>query len=153
MQIYRYVGHDSIYATNEVQEIVNTLSADARRLLGGIPDTPYLLEEDEDDVVARFLLCVDDIPVAFADLYRATPPYVSITIAVKNDCQRCGYARTLAEYILDWLCSPEARANDIEHINWFARRENTASISLARSLGFCEKSDYADDTKWFGAEF
>lgn len=149
-----------------VQNIVDSLRDGERRLLGGIPDTPYLLDDEYDDIAARFLSIAgspqspaaipldtlrdiaDDTPDAadgFLDLYRAGGGTYSITVAVRPTARGTGTATRLVEEAQEWLW----RSGGVQ-LNWFAKRENEISIALAVRCRFQERDDYRDDPEWWG---
>lgn len=138
--------------SKDVQGIVDSLSAKDRKLLGGKPGTEYLSSDEIDDVMKRFVTKIGDTPVAFLDIYKASNGAGSVALATKSgkDYRGKGYASDLVKKAQDWLDSPEAKeALNVSTLNWFAKRENAASLALAKKRGFIEREDYKNDEEWW----
>lgn len=135
-----------------IQALVESLSDAERMAMGGEPGTPYLDEKDESEVAKRFVRRDEDRRiVGFLDLYWASKGAVSACVAVRRASQGKGVAGALVRDMARWLDeSPEAAALGIDRINWFAKRDNPASIRLAVANGFSERDDYVKDGEWWG---
>lgn len=70
-------------------------------------------------------------PVAFLDVWQNNPGVGEIAIGVDSEHRRQGYARELAKQMLS-----DVWDTPITELRWIARPDNTASVSLAKSLGF-----------------
>lgn len=139
---------------DEIESIIDTLDDEERIKLGGEPGTPYMSEEDEYDYAKRFIKRDSTgRTVAFLDLCWASNNALSAVVVTRRDTRGQGYADELVEDMVEWLSmSDEARDMDIEKINWFARRDNSASLCLATKHGFRERDDYRQDGEWWGGE-
>lgn len=135
-----------------IQELVDTLSAKDRNLMGGRKGTEYTTDEEIHEVVKRFIKRIGKTPVAFLDLYQGAEGEGSITIATRSgkDYRSKGYASELVKEAQKWLDTPEAKEMlNVSTLNWFAYRDNPASIALAKKMGFSEWDGYY---KRFGDE-
>lgn len=149
-RVYKKVSETN----SDVENIVSSLSEKERRLLGGRPGTRYLPEDEYETVAKRFIKKCGDTPVAFLDIYYASNGAGSIALATKSDSRGKGYAADLVKKAQDWLETPEAKeALNVSTLNWFARRENDPSISLAKKYGFSEREDYRNDKEWYGGRY
>lgn len=146
---YRYVARTS----NKVQSIVNTMSNDERRKLGGDPNKPYMDQNEIQSVAKRFLKENGDIPIAFLDIYYATNSG-TIVIGTNRDYRGKGNAADLVKKAKKWLETPQAQEIlGMNSLNWFALRNNEASINLAKKSGFKDRSDYEEDEEWWGGRY
>lgn len=136
----------------EVQSIIDTLDDEDRIKLGGKPGTPYMLKDDEDDYAKRFIARnTAGQAVGFLDLCWASNNALSAVVVTSSNVRGQGIANRLIEEMIAWLNdSDEAQEMGIVKINWFARRDNPASLYLAHKHGFCERKDYRRDEKWWG---
>lgn len=140
--------------SSDVENIISSLSAKERKLLGGKPGTQYLSEAEYSDVAKRFIKKYGDTPVAFLDIYYASNGAGSIALATSSDARGKGYASELVQKAQNWLETPQAKeALNVSTLNWFARRENDPSIALAKKYGFEEREDYKNDEEWWGGRY
>ena len=143
-------------STKDVQDIVDSITPNERRLLGGTPGKPYLTPEEVTDVAKRFVKKVENTPVAFLDVYYGRKNAGSIAIVTRgeNQYRGKGYASELVQKAKDWLDTPQAKeVLEINTLDWFARRTNDPSIGLAKKYGFTERDDYKKDKFWYGGEY
>lgn len=142
--------------SSDVQSIVDTMSDKERRMLGGTPGTAYLTEDELNDVAKRFVKRVGKTPVAFLDIYYASNGAGTIALGTKSgkDYRGKGYASELVKKAQDWLETPQAKEIlEMNTYNWFAKRENAASINIAKKYGFTERKDYQSDEEWWGGKY
>lgn len=148
-RVYRYVDR----TTKDVQDIADSLSDKERRLLGGTPGTDYLKPNEIETVAKRFIKRVDNVPVAFLDIYYQGDRRGEMVIGTRNEAKyrRKGYASELVVKAKEWLETPQAKeVMDIDVLEWNAYRENQASINLAERHGF-EK--FSEGRTWWSGEY
>lgn len=139
----------------DVQSIVDSMSKHEQELLG-VSNGQYMLEDEVQGVAKRFIKKHNDTPVAFLDIYYGRENGGTIAIGTKSgeDYRGKGYASDLVTKAQKWLESPEAKdVLNITLLDWYARRENDASIDLAKKYGFTERKDREDDSEWFVATY
>lgn len=155
-------NHSKVMRTrNEIQELVDTLSVKDRNLMGGEKGTEYTTDEEVHEVMKRFVKKVGKTPVAFLDLYKGAEGEGSITIATRSGSKyrSKGYASDLVKQAQNWLDSDEAKKSmNISTLNWFAYRDNPASIALAKKMGFAEWDGYykrfnETNPQWWGGRY
>lgn len=140
----------------DVQSIVDSISPKERRMLGGIPGTDYMPEDEIKDVAKRFIKKVGDTPVAFLDINYGREGEGSVAIVTRSGEQYRGkgYASEMVKMAKDWLETPEAKEIlQMKTLNWYAHRENDPSIALGKKHGFDEREDYKDDPDWWGGRY
>ena len=118
---------------NDVNEIVNTMSKKDKELLG-VKDT-YLTLQEGKYVVKRFLYKQGTTPVAFFDLLRDGDDDLDVAIGTRsgNEYRGKGYGTKLAIKAMRWY---EKNKDKWGSITWEARKENAASINLAKKMKF-----------------
>lgn len=109
-------------------------------------------KDDEDDYAKRFIARNAARQAAgFLDLCWAANNALSAVVATSSNARGQGIADQLIEEMAAWLNeSDEAQEMNIVKINWFARRDNPASLYLAHKHGFRERKDYRRNGKWWG---
>lgn len=131
----------------DVDKIVSSMTEKEQKLLGVDPKTKqYLTIEEGEWVVKRILAKHGNEPVGFFDIFETDaygPKAVDVAIGVKNDpsIRGKGVATKMAKEGLKWV---EKHKDKFDTVYWNPRKENTASINLAKKLGF-EYFEEGDD--------
>lgn len=132
-----------------VNSIIDSMSKDDRdKVLAG--STDYLTFEQGSAVAKRILKRVGNEPVAFFDVLEDGPNSVVTSLGVKSgDAYRHkGYGYEVAKRGLDWYDKHKDEFG-YKQITWGVRADNTASIKIAKKLGFeLETGSESDDGKW-----
>lgn len=117
---------------NDVNEIVSTMSKKDKALLG--VEDGYLTLQEGAYVVKRFLYKQGTTPVAFFDLLRDGDDLnVAIGTRSGDEYRGKGYATKLAKKGIEWC---EKNQDKWDNITWGARKDNAASINLAKKMNF-----------------
>ena len=132
---------------NDVNDIVNTMSSEDRKLLGLHGDEKYQTLDEGRKIVKRFIKKVDGVPVSFFDLTGdSTGIAVSIGTRSGDKYRNKGYAKAVAKQGKKWL---DEHYDEFDQIVWWARKENTGSIKTAKAIGFeLDKSSVLPDDPW-----
>lgn len=107
---------------------------DNDRKLMGIHGKKYQTPEEERKVVKRFIKRVDDVPVSFVDLIGDSTG-IAVTIGTRSGdkYRNKGYAKSVAKKAEKWL---RKHQDEFDQIVWWTRKENVASIKIAKDIGF-----------------
>lgn len=136
---FQYTSKDS----DAVNDIYKTLSVDdKKKLMGGDSPDQFTTQKEYDQVVASFILQHKDTPISAFDVWSeddGSGKYknevaVSVLTRSGDDYRNKGYASDAVNKGMEWLDNnPE-----ITTVYWDVRRDNKASISLAKRHGFEE---------------
>ena len=130
--------------TDDVNDIVNTLSVKEKRLLGAELDKDWIEKEYENETLANkgktFVTKVQNTPVSFIEIWTNGGRTGQIAVATRNDEQyrNKGYASKEVEKAVKW--ADRYGKYTIDELEWWAEKNNTASRKLAEKYGF-EESD------------
>ena len=130
--------------TDDVNDIVNTLSVKEKRLLGAELDKDWIEKEYENETLANkgktFVTKVQNTPVSFIEIWTNGGRTGQIAIATRNDEQyrNKGYASKEVEKAIKW--ADRYGKYTIDELEWWAEKNNTGSRKLAEKYGF-EESD------------
>ena len=130
--------------TDDVNDIVNTLSIKEKRLLGAELDKDWIEKEYENETLANkgktFVTKVQNTPVSFIEIWTNGGRTGQIAIATRNDEQyrNKGYASKEVEKAVKW--ADRYGKYTIDELEWWAEKNNTGSRKLAEKYGF-EESD------------
>lgn len=132
----------------DVEEIIQTMSSDDKDKLA-IDDDIYLNDEQGSTVAKRVLLKDGDTPVSFFDILDDGTQYnVSLGTINKERYRGKGYATKAAKQGMSYYEKNKDRLGN-KPVIWGVRKDNKASIKIAKSLGFeLDKSSYSDDGQW-----
>ena len=132
----------------KVQQIIDTMTEDEKNRLGLNPNAngQYIAREDHALVCRRILMEIGDKPVAFFDVFENQDAETGkgrydIAIGVSHDEQGKGYGTKIAKQGMKYV-DKLVEENDLE-ANWGPRKDNKASIALAKKYGF--EYDSEDD--------
>lgn len=133
---FRIRQAEALKTKDDVDEIVNTMSKVDKEFFG-ITDKDnetYLTEEQCGWVVKRFLYKKNNIPISFFDLLRDGDNLnVSCGTRSGEEYRGKGYATKLSKNAILWCEKNKELWNDIV---WGVRKDNIASINLAKKLNF-----------------
>lgn len=133
-------SHRDAKAVNDIYE---TLSLDEKRKLnGGDAPAKFTTQEEYSKTLASFILKHKDTPVSAFDVWSeaddkgnyANEAAVSVLTRSGDQYRGKGYATDVVSKGMKWLDENP----DITHVYWDVRRDNTASIALAKKFGFTE---------------
>lgn len=132
----------------DVEEIISTMSPDDKDKLA-IGADGYLSYEQGSAVVKRVLIKDGDTPVAFFDILDDETQYnIALGTRSGKEYRGKGYATKAAKQGLNYYEKNKERLGD-KPIIWGVRKDNEASIRIAKSLGFeLDESSYSDDDQW-----
>lgn len=130
--------------TDDVNNIVKTLSTKEKKLLGAELDKDWIEKEYENETLANkgktFVTKVGDTPISFIEIWTNGGKTGQIAIAIRNEEQYRGkgYASKEVEKAIKW--ADRYRKYTIDELEWWAEKSNTGSRKLAEKYGF-EESD------------
>lgn len=136
-----------------VNSIHRTLSDDDKRKLNG-GDTPknFTTQEEYNHTVASFILKHGKTPVSAFDVWSeddGSGKYsgevaVSVLTRSGDKYRGKGYASKAVKRGMDWLDNNPK----INTVYWDVRKDNTASIALAKKHGFEQMKGAGSDPNW-----
>lgn len=132
-----------------VDDIISTMSKDEKDKLGLHESGQYLTLEGGSWVVKRVLIKDGNTPVSFFDVFDDDDHY-NLAIGTRSDPQYRGkgYATKAAKRGLAYIEKNKDRFGD-KPVIWGVRKDNDASIRIAKSLGFeLDPTSYSDDDQW-----
>lgn len=135
--------------TDDVNDIVNTLSVKEKRLLGAELDKDWIEKEYENETLANigktFVTKVQNTPVSFIEIWTNGGRTGQIAIATRNDEQyrNKGYASKEVEKAVKW--ADQYGKYTIDELEWWAEKNNTGSRKLAEKYGFEESDNHGYD--------
>lgn len=130
--------------TDDVNNIVKTLSTKEKKLLGAELDKDWIEKEYENETLANkgktFVTKVGDTPISFIEIWTNGGKTGQIAIATRNEEQYRGkgYASKEVEKAIKW--TDRYGKYTIDELEWWAEKSNTGSRKLAEKYGF-EESD------------
>jgi RimJ/RimL family protein N-acetyltransferase len=130
--------------TDDVNDIVRTLSKKERDFLGAEDGKDWIEKEYENETLLNkantFVTKHNDIPVSMIEIWTNGGRTGQISIATRNDPQYRGkgYASQNVKQAIDW-CDRYGKKS-IDELEWIADRSNQASINLAKKYGFKEST-------------
>lgn len=137
--------------TDEVNEIVNTLTDKEKKLLGTSLNENYI-EGVEGEIklypslMKRFVQKVGDVPVSMLDVWddKGDGSTGQVAIATRNDpnYRGKGYALKTTKELTKWF--DKYGSKRMSELQWFVKKENTPSINVAKGAGFVKSDDYKD---------
>lgn len=118
----------------DVDSVIKTMSKKDRELLG-IYEGSYGISKGE-HFLNRTLIKNGDIPISFFDITKGSN-YINVAVGTRNSkkYRGKGYAKQAVKSGIDWWDQNKDHYNN-QKLNWWVRRENTASIKLAKYAGF-----------------
>ena len=126
--------------TDDVNNIVSTLSTKEKKLLGAPLDEDWIDKKYEAETLSNiaktFITKIGDTPVSALEIWTNGGRTGQIAIATSNDekYRRKGYASKEVERAIKWV---ERYGNkSIDELEWFADKSNTGSRYLAEKYGF-----------------
>lgn len=126
--------------TDDVNNIVSTLSTKEKKLLGAPLDKDWIEKKYETETLSNiaktFVTKVGNTPVSALEIWTNGGRTGQIAIVTRNDekYRRKGYASKEVERAIKWV---ERYGNkSIDELEWFVDKSNTASRLLAEKYGF-----------------
>lgn len=126
--------------TDDVNNIVSTLSTKEKKLLGAPLDEDWIDKKYEAETLSNiaktFITKIGNTPVSALEIWTNGGRTGQIAIATRNDekYRRKGYASKEVERAMKWV---ERYGNkSIDELEWFADKSNTGSRHLAEKYGF-----------------
>ena len=138
--------------TDDVNDIVRTLSKQEKAFLGADKDKDWIEKEFEKETLenkaATFVTKHGDIPVSFVEVWTNGGDVGQIALATRNDpkYRGKGYASKNVEEAIKW-CDRYGKTS-IKELEWIADRNNTASINLGKKYGFVEDDPNKHGHDW-----
>lgn len=122
--------------SKDVHTIIDNLSKEESNHIGN----GYWV--DSDHIIYRKVEYMNNKPVGFIDVYSLPKfkRYGLIIIAVSKDARGKGVGKKLVNSAIQ-ICKNN---KDIDKLRWLADSDNTASINMAKSLGFKLNNDKKD---------
>lgn len=127
------------------------MSKKDKKLLGLTGNT-YMTSEEAKYLVKRAVKKVNNIPVSFID-FSADSNGVAVTIGTRSEDEyrNKGYATSVAKRGMKWLNENMDKFNQAV---WWVNKDNTASIKLAKNLGFeLDESSILPDDPWIKYQY
>lgn len=126
--------------TDDVNNIVSTLSTKEKKLLGAPLDKDWIEKKYEAETLSNiaktFVTKIGDTPVSALEIWTNGGRTGQIAIVTRNDekYRRKGYASKEVERAIKWV---ERYGNmSIDELEWWADKSNTGSRYLAEKYGF-----------------
>ena len=126
--------------TDDVNDIVRTLSDREKELLGASKHEDWINKEYENDTLTNiaktFITKVGDTPVSFLEVWTNESRIGQIAIATRNDekYRGKGYASKEVERAIKW--AERYGKYTIDELEWWAEENNKGSRRLAEKYGF-----------------
>lgn len=128
--------------TDDVNDIVRTLSDKEKKLLGASLHEDWILKEFENETLCNkgktFVTKIHDTPVSFLEIWTNGGRTGQIAIATRNgdEYRNKGYASKEVEKAIKWV--DRYGKYSIDELEWWAEKSNTGSRKLAEKYGFKE---------------
>ena len=135
--------------TDDVNDIVRTLSKKEKELLGADPKKDWIEKEYETETLANkgktFVTKVGDTTVSFIEIWTNGGRTGQIAIATRNDKEYRGkgYASKEVEKAIKWV--ERYGKYTIDELEWYAETTNKGSRRLAEKYGFVDTDHYDYD--------
>ena len=130
----------NIQYTDDVNNIVSTLSTKEKKLLGAPLDKDWIEKKYEAETLSNiaktFVTKIGNTPVSALEIWTNGGRTGQIAIVTRNDekYRRKGYASKEVERAIKWV---ERYGNkSIDELEWWADKSNTGSRYLAEKYGF-----------------
>lgn len=150
----RYIKISSNATAKDANDIYNTLSDDDKRKVVynkdplKEPAKEYTNDEEYNSFkhAKSFVARYKDVPVAIFDVWREGDGGVATSVMTRNDekYRHKGYATKVTEKGMEWIDNNF----DILAAYWDVRKDNEASIALAKKSGFEQMEGEGPDPKW-----
>lgn len=130
--------------TDDVNDIVRTLSKKERDFLGAEDDKDWIEKEHEKDTLKNkaktFVTKQGDIPISMLEIWTNGGRTGQISIATRSgdEYRGKGLASQNVKRAIKW-CDRYGNKS-IDELEWIADRNNQASINLAKKYGFVENT-------------
>ena len=131
--------------TDDVNDIVRTLSDKEKELLGASKHEDWITKEHEYDtlpnIAKTFVTKVGDTPISFLEVWTNGSTTGQIAIATRNDekYRGKGYASKEVERAIKWV--DRYGKYSIDELEWWAKENNKGSRRLAEKYGFTYDGD------------
>lgn len=135
--------------TDDVNDIVKTLSNKEKKLLGASLHEDWIDKEFENETLANkgktFVTKYKDTPVSFLEIWTNGSRTGQIAIATRNgdEYRKKGYASKEVEKAIKWV--DRYGKYTIDELEWWAEKNNTGSRRLAEKYGFEETDNRGYD--------
>lgn len=135
--------------TDDVNDIVRTLSVKEKKLLGAELDEDWINKDFENETLCNkgktFVTKYKDVPVSFIEIWTNGGRTGQIAIATRNgeEYRNNGYASKEVEKAIKWV--DRYGKYTIDELEWWAEKNNTGSRRLAEKYGFEETDNRGYD--------
>ena len=135
--------------TDDVNEIVRTLSKKEKELLGAELDKDWIEKEFENETLANkgktFVTKYENTPVSFLEIWTNGGRTGQIAIATRSgeEYRKKGYASKEVERAIKWV--DRYGKYTIDELEWWAEKTNAGSRRLAEKHGFKEDDNRGYD--------
>lgn len=135
--------------TDDVNDIVRTLTKKEKELLGAEPNKDWIEKEHELETLSNkaktFVTKVSDTPVSFIEIWSNGGKTGQIAIATRNDpkYRGKGYSNKEVERAIKW--ADRYGNKQLDELQWIAEKSNTRSNALAVKYGFVRDDDESDN--------
>lgn len=137
--------------TDDVNDIVSTLSDDEKKLLGASLHEDWIEKDFETDTLTNiaktFVSRYEDIPVSMLEIWTngGTTGQIAIATRSGDEYRGKGYASKLVEQAVKWV--DQYGKYTIDELEWIAEKSNIGSNALAKKHGF-EQVEAPDEEGW-----
>jgi len=138
--------------TDDINDIVRTLSKKERNFLGAEEGKDWIEKEHENETLLNkansFVIKQGNTPVSFVEIWTNGGKTGQIALATRNDpkYRGKGYASKNVKAAIDWV--DRYGSKSIDELEWIADRNNTASINLGKKYGFVEDDPNKHGHNW-----
>ena len=137
--------------TDDVNDIVRSLSNKEKKLLGASLHEEWIEKDYENDTLTNiaktFVTKKNDVPVSFLEIWTNGGDTGQIAIATRSgdEYRGKGYASKEVEEAIKWV--DRYGNKSIKELEWIAEKTNIGSNVLAKKYGF-EQKKTPDNSDW-----
>ena len=137
-------------SAKEVNDIYNTLSLDDKRKVTARKDPPKEFTNDKeytsDIKLKSFMTKYKDVPVSVFDVWSEGDGNVALSLMTRSgdEYRGKGYASKAVKKGIEWI----DKNPEIMRAYWDVRKDNKASIALAKKSGFRKMRGEGRDPEW-----
>lgn len=131
----------------DTNDIYKTLSYDEKaKVTGNDVTEDFIKQEDYVSAAASFILKYKDVPVSAFDIWKEKDGEVAVSVLTRSgdEYRNKGYATKAVKRGMEWI----ENHPEINTVYWDVRKDNVASIALAKKFGFEQMKGDGKDPAW-----
>lgn len=132
--------------TDDVNNIVSTLSNKEKKLLGASLNEKWIEKDFENQILQNkaktFVTKIGNTPISFVEIWTDGGDIGQIAVATRNDkkYRGKGYASKDVDRAIKWV--DRYGNKSIKELEWYAKKENIGSQKLAENAGFNKDTNF-----------